>query len=274
MIKKQQYRHDFVTGIIVPQIEMNLTSVGVQGNTRTLRATWTPELTQGIQGYHNIDAEAELTALLSENITREINNEILRNIREMAPVEIPDPIRPRTSRLLTSGEVGNIGLRHQQTIREQTVNNWGALGFLDNLDGPVRENIAQLYESQASALLNEVPETENNFDEVTSPTVRRVMAQTVGLDIVAVQPMNMSLGNLHYFTPQVEYNVFHHNLGGNHDLPQGVEVNWRTDDTWTYENLYGSRIGVSMDLKPHEFTPKKNRSWMDVSLPRVNRRFS
>jgi hypothetical protein len=262
MIKKQKYIHDFVTGIIIPQIEMNLTSVVVQGGERRLRTTWTPELAQDIQAYHNIDAEQELTNLLSQHVAREIDNEILANIREMIPVEIPDPIQPRAGGLLTSGQVGDIGLRHQQTIREQTVNNWGALGFLDNLDGPVRENIAQLYESQASALLNETPETENNFEEAVFPIVRRVMAQTLGTDLVAVQPMALPTGMIHLM-----------DMGNGYTENIMNKVTWRTSDTWEYEGLYGSLIGASMELKPHEFTPKKNRSWMDVRLPRVNRRF-
>jgi hypothetical protein len=254
MIKKQKYVHDFVTGIVVPQIEMNLTSVQVQGGIRPLHTTWTPELAQDLTAYHNIDAEAELTDLLSENIAREIDNEILANIREMVPIEVPDPIRPRTGRLLTSNEVGNThGFRTQQEIRQQTINNWDNLGFLDGLEGHVRPNIAQLFESQASTLLNEVPEPENGFDTAIFPIVRRVHPQLLANDIVAVQPMNLPLGDLHYLTPEIGYNHFHHNLGGNHDLPQGVEVNWRTNDTWTYENLYGSRIGVSMEMKKHEF---------------------
>jgi len=276
MIKKQQYIHDFVTGLYLPVIEMNLTSVNVVGGVRPLRTTWTPELVQDLTAYHNIDAEAELTTLLSENIAQEIDNEILREIREMVPIEVPDPIRPQTGRLLTSNEVGNThGFQTQQEIRQQTVNNWSSLGFLDGLDGHVRENIATLFESQAATLINENTEPDDTFETTTFPIVRRVFAQTAGLDIVPVQPMNLPLGDLHYFTPNIGYNHYHHNYGGNHDLPQGVEVNWRTDDTWTYENLYGSRIGISMEMKKHEFVVSKRiRSIFDqVDLPRVNRRF-
>jgi hypothetical protein len=57
--------------------------------------------------------------------------------------------------LLKSGEVGNIGLKHQKAIREATVNKWESLGFLEGLEGHIRENIALLYENQASVLINE-----------------------------------------------------------------------------------------------------------------------
>ncbi len=51
---------------------------------RKLRARWTPELAQDVQAYHNIDAEAELTALLSEQVGMEIDRQILRELKKGA----------------------------------------------------------------------------------------------------------------------------------------------------------------------------------------------
>ena len=59
------------------------------------------------------------------------------------------------SHLLNSGQVGNIGINHMKAIRQQTQQRWDSLGFLDGLKGHVKENIAQLFENQASSLLNE-----------------------------------------------------------------------------------------------------------------------
>lgn len=248
MIKKQKYVHDFVTGIVVPQIEMNLTSVQVQGGVRPLRVTWTPELAQDLTAYHNIDAEAELTNLLSENIAREINREIINDLMTITPVgNPPDPIQPRIGGLLTSGEVGNIGMRHQQAVREEAVRRWSDLGFLEGLGGHVRENVATLLEGQASALINETDtQPDNGFDTVQFPIVRRVHAQLVANDIT---PLPLPEGRLHYFTP----NLF--------EEQEDYEVNWRSSDTWEYEGLYGSLIGVTMELRPHEFIPKEKSSF-------------
>ena len=58
--------------------------------------------------------------------------------------------------LLESGLVGNIGLKHLRVIKEDTVKKWDDLGFLEGLNGHNRDNIAQLYENQASYLINEV----------------------------------------------------------------------------------------------------------------------
>ena len=57
--------------------------------------------------------------------------------------------------LLESGLVGNIGLKHLKVIKEDTINKWDKLGFLEGLKGHLRENVAQLYENQASFLINE-----------------------------------------------------------------------------------------------------------------------
>ena len=49
-----------------------------------MRAQWSPELAQDVSAFHNIDAEAELTALLSEQVAAEIDREILRDLRKGA----------------------------------------------------------------------------------------------------------------------------------------------------------------------------------------------
>ena len=67
------------------EVSFQLTSVDVAVEERKLRATWSPELAQDVSAFHNIDAEAELTAILSEQIAAEIDREILRDIRKAAP---------------------------------------------------------------------------------------------------------------------------------------------------------------------------------------------
>lgn len=62
------------------EITIRFSSITVNTVTRKLRAHWTPELAQDLEAYHSIDAEAELTALLSENIAAEIDREIIRDI--------------------------------------------------------------------------------------------------------------------------------------------------------------------------------------------------
>jgi hypothetical protein len=107
--------------------------------------------------------------------------------------------------LLKSGEVGNIGLKHQKVVRESTVNKWDSLGFLEGLEGHVRENIALLYENQASTLINETTDagSSGSFETVVFPIVRRVFSKLLANDIVSVQAMNLPIGKLFYFVPKV-----------------------------------------------------------------------
>lgn len=66
------------------EVTFQLDQVTVSVETRKMRAMWTPELAQDVSAFHNIDAEAELTALLSEQMAAEIDREILRDLRRGA----------------------------------------------------------------------------------------------------------------------------------------------------------------------------------------------
>ncbi len=56
---------------------ITIQSEGIQNIVRTLRAQWRPELVDDLNYYHGIDAEAELTRLMSEQIVEEIDNEVI-----------------------------------------------------------------------------------------------------------------------------------------------------------------------------------------------------
>lgn len=66
------------------EVTFQLDQVTVSVESRKMRAMWTPELAQDVSAFHNIDAEAELTALLSEQMAAEIDREILRDLRRGA----------------------------------------------------------------------------------------------------------------------------------------------------------------------------------------------
>jgi hypothetical protein len=108
--------------------------------------------------------------------------------------------------LLESGLVGNIGLKHLKVIKEDTINKWDKLGFLEGLRGHMKENVAQLYENQASYLINEASSTSDSgsFETVVFPIVRRVFSKLLANDIVSVQAMNLPIGKLFYFVPKIQ----------------------------------------------------------------------
>jgi hypothetical protein len=70
----------------IPEIDIKLESATVVAQTRKLRARWTPELAQDLNAYFNIDAEAELTQILSEQIALEIDREIIGDLMSRAAI--------------------------------------------------------------------------------------------------------------------------------------------------------------------------------------------
>jgi hypothetical protein len=72
------------TNLDIPEVDLELKSEAIVAKTRKLKAVWTPELAQDLNAYHSIDAEAELTSMLSEYISLEIDLEILDMLKANA----------------------------------------------------------------------------------------------------------------------------------------------------------------------------------------------
>jgi hypothetical protein len=64
----------------IPEIDIKVDSTAITAITKKLKAKWTPELGQDLNAYHNLDAEVELTSILSEQIALEIDREILADL--------------------------------------------------------------------------------------------------------------------------------------------------------------------------------------------------
>ena len=73
-----------ITALDIPEIDLELRSEAIVAKTRKLKAVWTPELAQDLNAYHSIDAEAELTSMLSDYISLEIDLEILDMLKSNA----------------------------------------------------------------------------------------------------------------------------------------------------------------------------------------------
>ena len=147
--------------------------------------------------------------------------------------------------LLESGMVGNIGLKHLRVIKEDTIKKWDDLGFLEGLNGHQKDNIAQLYENQASYLINEaaVSDASGSFETVVFPIIRRVFSKLLANDIVSVQAMNLPIGKLFYFIPKIQSRQ--NNSMNEHYAPyggaNGVTSNTNVDAGYTNNrNLYDS----------------------------------
>lgn len=114
------------------------------------------------------------------------------------------------SELLASANVGNTGYQHLKQIREEVQKKWDSMGFLEGLEGHVKDNVAMLFENEASSILNEstgAADSSGSFETVVFPIVRRVFSKLLANDIVSVQAMNMPIGKLFYFVPKTSSRV-------------------------------------------------------------------
>jgi len=152
--------------------------------------------------------------------------------------------------LLESGLVGNIGLKHLKVIKEDTINKWDKLGFLDGLKGHLKENMAQLYENQASYLINEAAASDSSgsFETVVFPIVRRVFSKLLANDIVSVQAMNLPIGKLFYFVPKIQGRQSFNGNDNSHIPPYGAPggptstTSGYTNTTNLYDRFYEGEI--------------------------------
>ena len=82
---KLTYANGYNADIDIPEINLEMQSEPIVAKTRKLKAVWTPEFAQDLNAYHSIDAEAELTSMLSEYVSMEIDLEILDMLISAAP---------------------------------------------------------------------------------------------------------------------------------------------------------------------------------------------
>jgi hypothetical protein len=102
----------------VRPLELIIHSVNVEVGERPIRATWSPELAQDLAAYHNIDAEQELTDLLSQHVAAEIDREILGNLMNET-VEQGYPPRTGFEPIQT--------LRQHRLIEEEVSSGWNGI---------------------------------------------------------------------------------------------------------------------------------------------------
>lgn len=140
--------------------------------------------------------------------------------------------------LLESGRVGNVSLSHLKTIRTDVINRWDSLGLLEGLAGHRKENIAQLYENQASYMLNEATAlgAEGSFETVVFPIVRRVFSKLLANEIVSVQALNLPIGKLYFFVPKIGESSFNATSTNQMGMTAGNGFN---DNVNLYDAFYG-----------------------------------
>ncbi len=140
------------------------------------------------------------------------------------------------SALLQSGKVGNTSINQMKLIREEVLRRWDSLGLLEGLEGHGKETVAQLFENEASWLINEATSlgSEGSFETVVFPIVRRVFSKLLANEIVSVQALNLPIGKLFYFIPRITKSSFDVNQAG---------IQGRSGQTYDQRNLYDAFYG-------------------------------
>ena len=152
---------------------------------------------------------------------------------------------------LTSGRIGNIERNAQMKIREDIQKRWEDLGFVDGLEGSIKENIATLYENEAKHLIYEATASDNSgsFETVVFPIIRRVFSKLLANDIVSVQAMNLPVGKLFFILPVTSEREWE-GLGENGELVDGA--------TGSHKGLMGyNRVNKNKEgaVEPRYYLP-------------------
>jgi hypothetical protein len=204
MITKRLPGFCFVDPTNRETINIRFASVNVTAETRRIRAIWQPELVQDLQAFQNIDAEAELTALLTENLRNEIDQQILQDLHDNQRF-------------------------YQQHNFNNVLNRWGR----------ITQPMIGDYVGHRAPQDNQPPD----FGNIILPISRRIAAQTVGLDLVAVQPLEpleLPRGLLEFLDHNQEDNFM--------ALPN--------EEGWYTKGVFESLL-IKIDMLPFRFLPRR-----------------
>jgi len=136
--------------INIPEVNLELKSEPIVAKTRKLKAVWTPELAQDLNAYHSIDAEAELTALLSEYVSMEIDLEIL------------DMLNESVLGSTTEAWSAQIGTEYTKSVNSTT----GRASFTRNIDASPNRT-AYVKQTWFQTLGNKIQKVSNKIHQLT-----------------------------------------------------------------------------------------------------------
>ncbi|MAO19500.1 MAG: hypothetical protein CMJ25_02005 [Phycisphaerae bacterium] len=107
--------------ISIPEINVKLKSEAIVAKTRKLKAVWTPEFAQDLNAYQSLDAEAELTSIMSEYIAMEIDLEILDMLIQSVPATNTEVWSAKNNESLSGATTSDLGFYNSQGQWFQTL---------------------------------------------------------------------------------------------------------------------------------------------------------
>jgi hypothetical protein len=226
--------------IDIPTINIQLKSDAIVAKTRKLKAQWTPELAQDLNAYQNIDAEAELTGLLSQYIAMEIDLEILSMLTEEAATV--------GYWSATNNEVWN-GSAFVQTST--------TTGGFYNTQGGWFQTLGTVIQSVSNKILQKTLRGQANF-LVISPNVATIMqsipgyASDAGADLEKV----FNFGSQKIGTLNSRYKVYVNPYFSNNVILMGYKGAQFLESGAVYAP-YVPLLMTPLVYDPNTFTPRK-----------------
>ena len=107
--------------ISIPEINVKLKSEAIVAKTRKLKAVWTPEFAQDLNAYQSLDAEAELTSIMSEYIAMEIDLEILDMLIQSVPASNSEVWSAKNNESISGATTSDLGFYNSQGQWFQTL---------------------------------------------------------------------------------------------------------------------------------------------------------
>jgi hypothetical protein len=157
--------------------------------------------------------------------------------------------------ILSEGSLGNIGLKQLKEDRELVLSRWDETGLLEGLKGAVKENVAQLFENQASWMINEstTSVSSGSYETVAFPVIRRVFSKLLANEIVSVQALNMPIGRIYFMNPKIslrEADGSHYTPDGAYSNAARMDATARTQFSTTslYDSFYASESDTESGL--------------------------
>jgi len=136
-----------------------------------------------------------------------------------------------------------------QLIKEQTMQKWEEVGYLFDLDDNQKDLMATLYENQANWMVNEgravvlaestTLGSEGSFETMIFPLIRRVFTRLLVNEIVTIQAINLPIGKLFYFVPQIGRSQFDANGRNQQSMVSGSDY---TDSKNLYDLGYDNEL--------------------------------
>ena len=227
------------TPIVIPEINVQLQSQAIVAKTRKLKAVWTPEFAQDLNAYHSLDAEAELTSIMSEYISLEIDLEILDMLIDTAAA----------------------GTEYWSAVNNVSLNNTGVLnsnlGFY-NSQGQWFQTLGTKIQKLSNIIHQKTLRGGANF-LVCSPTVATILESIPGFAANSdgdAAKMNYAFGVQKAGTMNARYNVYKNPYMSENTILLGYRGNQFLEAGAVFAP-YIPLIMTPLVYDPDTFTPRK-----------------